>query len=165
MEDNQLVSNSSKAYGYNYASLGDIALQGFKIPEMRIKPTEFGEFVEYKDANGEWQTGARVVIPAMKGSNEAQCYGSALTYARRYTTLMAHGLACDDDKKLEKAEPVKQAAKKSVTIPEQVTKFNEWIRNNPSKRMEVHQWCNEQFGEGYALTSEVATAALNQFDN
>lgn len=33
--------------------------------------------------------------------NAAQLYGSALTYARRYTVLMALGLSCDDDKVVE----------------------------------------------------------------
>lgn len=96
-----VVKNISKAYGYNYASLSDIVNAGFAIPAMRIKPTEYGEFVEYIDNNGEWQTGAKIVVPEMKGSNDAQKYGSALTYARRYTVQMALGLACADDDKIE----------------------------------------------------------------
>lgn len=99
--NNQVVKNASKAYGYNYASLSDIANAGFTIPHMRVKPTEFGEFVEYQDEKGEWHIGAKVVVPEMKGSNEAQRYGSGLTYARRYTVQMALGLACEDDKKVE----------------------------------------------------------------
>lgn len=96
-----VVKNNSKAYGYNYASLSDIVNAGFTIPAMRIKPTEYGEFVEYIDDKGEWQTGAKIVVPEMKGSNDAQKYGSALTYARRYTVQMALGLACADDDKIE----------------------------------------------------------------
>ena len=37
MTDKKIVANTSKAYGYNYASLGDIALQGFKIPKMKME--------------------------------------------------------------------------------------------------------------------------------
>lgn len=96
-----IVKNASKAYGYNYASLGDIARAGFTIPKMRIKPTENGEFVEYQDDKGEWQIGAKIVVPDMKGSNDAQQYGAALTYARRYTALLALSLVCDDDTKVE----------------------------------------------------------------
>lgn len=73
----KVVKNRSKAYGYNYTSLADIANAGFEIPKMRVRPTEFGEFIEYFDGN-EWQTGAKIVVPDMKGSNEAQRYGSAL---------------------------------------------------------------------------------------
>ena len=96
----QVVKNGSKAYGYNYASLSDIANAGIEIPKMRVKATEYGEFVEYFDGQ-DWQTGAKVVVPEMKGSNDAQKYGSALTYARRYTVQLALGLACTDDAKIE----------------------------------------------------------------
>lgn len=113
MSDKGIVKADSKAYGYNYASLADIAKQDFKIPEMRIKPTEFGDYIEYRDSTGEWQTGAKIVVPEMKGMNAAQAYGSALTYARRYTAQMALALACDDDQKLEKAKPTGKTTNKS----------------------------------------------------
>ena len=101
MSDSNIITNSSKADRYNYASLGDIARAGHKIPKMRIKPTDNGEFVEYQDDKGEWQIGAKVVVPDIKGSNDAQAYGAALTYARRYTALLALQLVCDDDTKVE----------------------------------------------------------------
>lgn len=101
-----IVANRSKAYGYSYASLGDIAQQGFVIPKMKTGTEEGREYVFYYDAElKEWIRGAEIVIPNQKGMNEAQMYGSAMTYARRYTTLMALSLACDDDKKLEAQEP------------------------------------------------------------
>ena len=101
-----IVANKSKAYGYNYASLGDIAQQGFQIPKMKTGTEDGREYVFYYDAElKEWIRGAEVVVPEMKGMNTAQQYGSALTYARRYTTLMALSLACDDDKKLEATAP------------------------------------------------------------
>jgi hypothetical protein len=101
-----IVANKSKAYGYNYASLGDIAQQGFQIPKMKTGTEDGKEYVFYYDAElKEWIRGALVVVPEMKGMNTAQQYGSALTYARRYTTLMALSLACDDDKKLEATAP------------------------------------------------------------
>jgi hypothetical protein len=109
--ENKLVKNSSKAYGYNYASLGDIVKQGFEIPKMRLATHEGIDYIEYFDGK-EWQLGARIVVPEMKGSNEAQRYGSALTYARRYTAQMALQLVCDDDVKIETqalAQPPKRA--------------------------------------------------------
>ena len=102
--ENKLVKNNSKAYGYNYASLGDIVKQGFEIPKMRLVVHEGNDYVEYFDGK-EWQLGARVVVPEMKSSNEAQRYGSALTYARRYTAQMALQLVCDDDTKIETQAP------------------------------------------------------------
>ena len=98
----QVVANTSKAYGYNYASLSDIANQGYEIPKMKTGTEYEREYVYYFDKEiNEWVRGAEIVIPEMKGSNQAQKYGSALTYARRYTVLMALGLCCDDDKKVE----------------------------------------------------------------
>lgn len=103
MGASKVIKNESKAYGYNYASLGDIVNQGQALPKMRIRRIEQDDYVEYFDG-AEWQLGAKVVVPEMKGSNEAQKYGSALTYARRYTALMALSLACDDDTKIETTE-------------------------------------------------------------
>ncbi len=106
MSEKNVVANRSKAYGYNYASLGDIAAQGFTIPKMKTGTEEGREYVYYFDTDlKEWVRGAEVVIPQVKGMNVAQMYGSALTYARRYTTLMALSLVCDEDKKLEAQSP------------------------------------------------------------
>ena len=104
-----IVANKSKAYGYNYASLGDIASQGFPIPKMKTGSEDGKEYVFYYDTElKEWIRGAEIVVPQMKSMNTAQMYGSALTYARRYTTLMALSLVCDEDKKLEAQAPMEE---------------------------------------------------------
>ena len=101
-DKNQIVKSESEAYGYNYASLADIVKQGFKIPIMETRNIEGELLMGWLDEKNQWHQGAPVVVPEMKGMNAAQAMGSALTYARRYTAQMALGLACDDDKKLEK---------------------------------------------------------------
>lgn len=103
-----IVVNASKAYGYNYASLSDIANQGFTIPKMKTGTENGKEYVYYFDTEiNDWIRGAEIVIPEMKGSNDAQRYGSAITYARRYTCHLALQLACDEDKKIETQSPSK----------------------------------------------------------
>lgn len=113
----KIVKSATKAYGYNYASLSDIVNQGNELPKMKTGSENGKEYVYYfdKDLN-EWIRGAEIVIPenivsrdGKNKMNSAQLYGSALTYARRYTTLMALQLSCDDDKKLETQEPKKSA--------------------------------------------------------
>lgn len=124
-----IVRNASDGYGYKYSSLADLAEAGVNIPRMRIKPTEFGEFVEYLDANGEWQTGARVVLFAAKGMNEAQAYGAALTYARRYTVQMAGSVACNDDDAVEKAKPVRQSSGSTQAVSRASQKQIDFLKN------------------------------------
>ena len=96
----KLVKNQSKGYGYKYSSLADFHRAGIEIPKMRTKATEFGEYIEYFDGT-EWQQGAKVVEMEMKGMNPAQAYGSAVTYARRYTVALAQEIATDDDDAVE----------------------------------------------------------------
>lgn len=109
VEEKQIVKSNSEAYGYNYADLADIVKQGFKLPIMETRNIDGETFMGWLDDKGNWHQGAPVVVPEMKGMNAAQAMGSALTYARRYTAQMALGLACDDDKKLEKTKGAPEA--------------------------------------------------------
>ena len=111
-EETKLVAAASKGYNYNYTSLADLVRQDIKLPPMRVATLTDGtgtpvivdgQPIEYIEAlvNNEWIRGARIVIPTGNKMNEAQAYGSALTYARRYTALTILGIACDDDNKIE----------------------------------------------------------------
>jgi len=113
MPSNKIVKNTSKAgdgrFGFNYASLADIQEQGFDVPKMRIRPiftpdgtTYVGDYMEYYDeATKEWNLGSRIISEKMGSMNAQQSRGSSESYARRYTTLMALGLAGQDDKNVE----------------------------------------------------------------
>lgn len=112
MANKKLIGNKSSGYNYSYTSLGDLVMEGVELPPMRIATLTDGggdpviidgrpvEYIEMK-MNEEWVKGARVVIPSGTKMNEAQAYGSAITYARRYSALMLLGIACDDDNKIE----------------------------------------------------------------
>ena len=119
----QIIGNKSEGHNYHYASLADLARQGITIPPMRVAPVynEAGDLVaEYVEAliptpdgdhmKNDWVRGARVVVPSSTRMNEAQAYGSALTYARRYTVLTLLGIACDDDDKVESHSEADQKA-------------------------------------------------------
>ena len=113
MPSNKIVKNTSKAgdgrFGFNYASLADIQEQGFEVPKMRIRPiftpdgtTYVGDYMEYYDeVTKEWNLGSRIISEKMGSMNAQQSRGSSESYARRYTTLMALGLAGQDDKNVE----------------------------------------------------------------
>lgn len=137
-----IVSTASKAYGYNYASLADMARQGVKIPKMRLRiernpitGARDGAFLEYSDGQ-EWGIGAEIVIPEMKGMNAAQRYGSALTYARRYTVAMSQGIATDDDDAVENHGPVPNPMMKSpaTTTNHGVEILKEWLATGHDAR-------------------------------
>lgn len=74
----------------------------------------------------EWLQGSRVVQATLVGnSNPAQEQGSALTYARRYSLLMAFGLATEDDDAnlLNKTKEETKATEKQIAVLQNA--FNE----------------------------------------
>lgn len=143
-----IIGNKSEGHNYHYANLADIARQGIEIPQMRVVPltdkdgniqTVNGEPIEYVEAliSGEWVRGARIVIPSSSRSNEAQNYGSALTYARRYTVLTLLGIATDDDDKIESHSEADQKANEEAALAELKTlyekaggkDFDKWVKD------------------------------------
>lgn len=111
--ENKIIKASSKAgkaggYGFSYASLSDIVKEGHELPKMRLTVMADGrQFIEYESnslTGSEWLLGAEVITDFKSpGMNACQAYGSALTYARRYTAQLALALAVDDDKNVETA--------------------------------------------------------------
>lgn len=111
--ESKIIKASSKAgkaggYGFSYASLSDIAKEGHELPKMRLTVIDGRQFIEY-ESNGDWLLGAEVITDFKSpGMNDCQAYGSALTYARRYTAQLALGLAVDDDKNVETAGAIQR---------------------------------------------------------
>lgn len=145
-----LIGNKSDGYNYKYTSLGDLVLAGVELPPMRVAVLVDGEQtpildgkgnpIEYIEAlvNKEWIRGARIVVPSGNKMNEAQAYGAALTYARRYTALTVLGIACDDDNKIEvhsKEESEEQQLNNMKNELEELYKkaggkgFDKWIED------------------------------------
>ena len=133
-EEVKIVKNASRAgggkYSYSYSSLADIVKQGFTVPAMRIAVVDGMQFVEFKDDDGNWQQGAQVVPLDSDSMNSVQKYGASLTYARRYTTLMALGLVCDDDDKIEAEENRGQGNSNHPATEKQIAFLNRLYAGN-----------------------------------
>ena len=100
------VTKNKTGYGYKYTDLAQIH-NYLEENNMRyiqkIERIDGDDYIYTKRCienkwEDEWLQGCRVVQAVLSGkSNPAQEQGSALTYARRYSLLMAFGLATEDD--------------------------------------------------------------------
>ena len=105
MAETNLKKNKD-GYDYKYTDLAEIhnylesvnARYRQKIERIDGDDYIFTKRIINDVEEDEWLQGCRVVQATLSGkSNPAQEQGSALTYARRYSLLMAFGLATEDD--------------------------------------------------------------------
>lgn len=100
------ISKKTEGYGYKYTELADINkyceengiryYQEVETNEINLKDY----IITYiqKDDVVEKHRGCQIVEARLSGiNNPVQAYGSSLTYCRRYSLLMALGLATEDD--------------------------------------------------------------------
>ena len=121
---NTLYKNS-QGYGYKYTDISEIHKW---IEENGIEYYQYIEPIEGNDyiytvpiIDGKEQAprrGCRVITASLSGkTNPAQEQGSGITYARRYSLLMAFGLATTDDDAACMTEPKTEKNKKVSGYP------------------------------------------------
>lgn len=117
------IAKKTEGYGYKYTELADINKyceeNGIRywqeVETSKINQKDY--IITYIEKNGkeEKHRGCQIVDAVLQGiKNPVQEYGSSLTYCRRYSLLMALGLATEDDDAAsltQKKEPTKEDAK------------------------------------------------------
>ena len=143
------IAKKTEGYGYKYTELADIN-KYCEENEIRyyqeVETSEINQkdyIITYLIQNGETtkHRGCQIVEAVLSGiKNPVQEYGSSLTYCRRYSLLMALGLATEDDDGASlNQEPTKEEAleyiidfgkhkgKKLTEVPKE---YLEWMLGN-----------------------------------
>lgn len=145
------IKKNKEGYGYKYVELAEInkyCIDNDITYYQEVETSEINQkdyIITYLKQNGEVtkHRGCQIVQAVLSGiKNPVQEYGSSLTYCRRYSLLMALGLATEDDDAqslTEIIEMTKEEAEnytlsfgkhKGKKISELDEGYIEWLLNN-----------------------------------
>ena len=170
------IAKKTEGYGYKYTELADInkyCEENDIIYWQEIETNEINQkdyIITYLLRNNEVvkRRGCQIVEAVLQGiKNPVQEYGSSLTYCRRYSLLMALGLATEDDDAASltiKKEATKEDADK-WTFPfgkykdrtmKEILKENsnyvDWYMNNKANEYDIK--CYELLSGNKVLNEE-----------
>jgi len=145
------IAKKTEGYGYKYTELADINKycedNGIRYYQ-EIETCELNQkdyIITYVTENEETKRyrGCQIVEAKLSGiNNPVQAYGSSLTYCRRYSLLLALGLACEDNDGADLGEPTIEEAENFTfekgkhsgwtlkKVIEEDQKFLKWLLNN-----------------------------------
>ena len=147
------IAKKTEGYGYKYTELADINkycedngityFQEVETNEINQKDYIITYLVSEDGTKIVKHRGCQIVEARLSGiNNPVQAYGSSLTYCRRYSLLMALGLATEDDDGASLSEPTKEEAENYTfkggkhegwtlkKVIEEDKKFLKWLLNN-----------------------------------
>lgn len=149
------IAKKSEGYGYKYTELADINKYCEDNDIRYYQEVETNE-INQKDyiityiTKGEETTkhrGCQIVEARLSGiNNPVQAYGSSLTYCRRYSLLMALGLATEDDDGSSLSEMTKEQAEKYtinfgkhkgkllLELVKEENPYIDWLLNNSNNQ-------------------------------
>ena len=149
------IAKKSEGYGYKYTELADINKYCMENDITYYQEVETNE-INQKDyivtylTRGEETTkhrGCQIVEARLSGiNNPVQAYGSSLTYCRRYSLLMALGLATEDDDGASLSEMTKEQAEKYIInfgkhkgkllidLVKEENPYIDWLLNNSNNQ-------------------------------
>lgn len=155
------IAKKTEGYGYKYTELADINKyceeNGIRywqeVETCEINQKDYIVTYIEKEDKVEKHRGCQIVEAVLSGiKNPVQEYGSSLTYCRRYSLLMALGLATEDDDAqslTQKKEITEEDAKKwtftfgkhngetMADVLESDEQYVEWYINNKANEYDI----------------------------
>lgn len=166
MAETNLTKNKA-GYGYKYTDLAQIHEY---LEQNNMRYYQYIETTDGKDyimtvpiidgVEQKPRRGVQIVDAVLAGiKNPAQEQGSATTYARRYSLLMAFGLATEDDDGASLSKPKNEKSNKNTTD----NKISEADAKKVEEMMKEMDWNVEELLQKNYKISKTADLTTSQY--